>query len=58
MKTKLILKDAQETANMLFKKNKGKNSEAASYYRGRWEALVWVQYDIDGDLFEEWELNG
>lgn len=53
MEIKHRLKAAQETANQLFKQNKGVNPEKASYYLGIWEALVWIQYDIERDLFEE-----
>ena len=49
------LREAQEKANMLFKQNKSTNPEKASYYKGIWEAIVWMRFDIDGDLFEEEE---
>ena len=49
------LRYAQEKANMLFKLNKAVNPEKASYYKGIWEAIVWMRFDIDGDLFEEEE---
>jgi hypothetical protein len=50
------LREAQEKANMLFKQNKRTNPEKASYYKGIGEAVVWMRFDIDGDLFEEEEL--
>lgn len=53
MEIKGRLKVAQENANRLFKMNKGTNPEKANYYLGIWEALVWVQYDVEHDLFEE-----
>ena len=47
------LKEAEETANRLFKQNKGTDPEKANYYRGLWEAIVWVRFDIDGELLGE-----
>jgi hypothetical protein len=38
---------------MLFKKSKAKDEIMASYYKGIWEALVWMQFDIENDLFAE-----
>lgn len=52
MSHKQILKNAQETANNLYKQYKGVDPEKANNYLGMWEAIVWVLYDIDGDLFE------
>ena len=49
------LREAQEKANMLFKQNKNTNLEKASYYKGIWEAIVWMRFDIYDDLFEEEE---
>ena len=46
---------AQEKANMLFKQSKVEDPIKASYYSGIWEALVWVQFDIENNLFEEIE---
>lgn len=46
---------AQEKANMLFKLSKDGDPVKASYYSGIWEALVWAQFDIENDLFEEIE---
>lgn len=46
---------AQEKANLLFKQAKSSDPVKASYYSGIWEALVWVQFDIENNLFEEIE---
>lgn len=57
MTQKELMKQAQENANKLFKFYLGqKNAEAAAYYKGIWDALVWAQYDIQGELFEEEQL--
>ena len=52
MSHKQILKNAQATANNLYKQYKSIDPEKANFYLGMWEAIVWVLYDIDGDLFE------
>ena len=51
--SKKRLNEAQEKANMLFKKSKAKDEIMASYYKGIWEALVWMQFDTENDLFAE-----
>lgn len=51
--SKKRLHEAQEKANMLFKKSKATDEIMASYYEGIWEALVWMQFDIENDLFAE-----
>lgn len=51
------LKEAQEKANTLFKQNKAKNPEISSYYKGIWDAIVWMRFDIESDLFDEQNAN-
>ena len=50
MEYKERIKQAQEKANELFKQNKNVDAVKASYYKGIWEALVWVQYDVNGEI--------
>ena len=52
MNYKERIKENQEKANELYKMNKNVDANKAAYYKGIWEALVWVQYDIEGELFE------